>query len=63
MNGDTNGHAEPTGAKRKRSLEEDPLQEPKRGKMQMNSNTDGFLINDVVIADDSTDGAIVIDDD
>ena len=52
-----------TGTKRKRSLEEDPQQKPKRGKIQLNFNTDGFLINDVVIADDQNDGAIVIDDD
>jgi hypothetical protein len=63
MNGASNGHAEITGTKRKRSLEEDSQQEPKRGKIQMNFNTDGFLINDVVIADDQNDGAIVIDDD
>ncbi|KAL2044295.1 hypothetical protein N7G274_003000 [Stereocaulon virgatum] len=62
-NGASNGHAEITGTKRKRSLEEDSQREPKRGKIQMNFNTDGFLINDVVIADDQNDGAIVIDDD
>ena len=66
-NGDTNGHVTvpPVGTKRKRSLE-DPesglQQESKRGKMQMPSKAMGFQDDDLVIADDSNDGAIVIDD-
>ena len=66
-NGETNGHAtvSPVGTKRKRSLE-DPenglQQENKRGKMQMPSKAIGLQDDDLVIADDSNDGAIVIDD-
>ena len=66
-NGDTNGHMTlpPVGTKRKRSLE-DPesglQQDNKRGKIQMPSQAMGFQDNDLVIADDSNDGAIVIDD-
>ena len=66
-NGDTNGHATapPVGTKRKRSLE-DPdnshQQDGKRGKTQMPSQALGFQDNDLVIADDSNDGSIVIDD-
>ena len=66
-NGGTNGHvtASSVGTKRKRSLE-DPVdglqQDNKRGKIQMPSNAIGFQDDDLVIADDSTDGAIVIDD-
>lgn len=66
-NGGTNGHvtASSVGTKRKRSLE-DPVdglqQDNKRGKVQMPSNAIGFQDDDLVIADDSTDGAIVIDD-
>ena len=62
-NGNVNGYTEPTGTKRKRSLEEDQQQEAKRGKMQMTFTSDGFQTNDVVIADDLADGAIVIEDD
>ena len=66
-NGETNGHvtAPPVGTKRKRSLEDPgngPQQDGKRGKMQIPSQAIGFQDNDLVIADDSTDGAIVIDD-
>lgn len=66
-NGDTNGHGttEPVGTKRKRSLEEPDNgvpQDHKRGKIQMPSKAIGFQDDDLVIADDSTDGAIVIDD-
>lgn len=66
-NGDTNGHVttHPVGTKRKRSLE-DPenglQQDTKRGKMQIPSKAIGFQDDDLVIADDSNDGAIVIDD-
>ena len=65
-NGGTNGHvtASSAGMKRKRSLEDptDGLQQDnKRGKIQMPSNAIGFQDDDLVIADDSTDGAIVID--
>ena len=66
-NGDANGHATapPVGTKRKRSLE-DPdnslQQDGKRGKMQMPSQAIGSQDNDLVIADDSNDGSIVIDD-
>lgn len=66
-NGDTNGHVTtpPVGTKRKRSLE-DPRsglqQDTKRGKMQIPSKAIGFQDDDLVIADDSNDGAIVIDD-
>ncbi len=66
-NGDTNGHTtnSPVGTKRKRSLE-DPestaQQENKRGKIEMPSKAIGFQDDDLVIADDSNDGAIVIDD-
>lgn len=66
-NGDTNGHVTtpPVGTKRKRSLE-DPenglQQDTKRGKMQIPSKAIGFQDDDLVIADDSNDGAIVIDD-
>ena len=67
INGDTNGHGkiEPVGTKRKRSLEEPENgvpQDHKRGKIQMLSKAIGFQDDDLVIADDSTDGAIVIDD-
>lgn len=66
-NGDTNGHGttEPVGTKRKRSLDEPEngvQQDHKRGKIQMASKAIGFQDDDMVIADDSTDGAIVIDD-
>lgn len=70
-NGDTNGHvnghvtASPVGMKRKRSLEEPENgleQGNKRGKIQMPSKAIGFQDDDLVIADDSNDGAIVIDD-
>ena len=66
-NGETNGHmaAPPVGTKRKRSLEDPgngPQQDGKRGKMEMPSRAIGFQDNDLVIADDSNDGAIVIDD-
>ena len=66
-NGDTNGHvtAPPVDLKRKRSLEDPedgPQQDGKRGKMQMPSKAIGFQDNDLVIADDSNDGSIVIDD-
>lgn len=66
-NGDTNGHrtAEPVGTKRKRSLEESEngvQQDHKRGKMEMSSKAVGLQGDDLVIADDSNDGAIVIDD-
>ena len=66
-NGDTNGHTttSPVGTKRKRSLD-DPestaQQENKRGKIEMPSKAIGFQDDDLVIADDSNDGAIVIDD-
>ena len=66
-NGEMNGYAtvSPVGTKRKRGLE-DPenglQQENKRGKMQMPSKAIGFQDDDLVIADDSNDGAIVIDD-
>lgn len=66
-NGDTNGHstASAVGTKRKRSLE-DPdhslQQDKKRGKVQMPSQAIGFQDDELVIADDSNDGAIVIDD-
>lgn len=66
-NGDTNGHvaASFVGTKRKRSLE-DPengqQQDNKRGKIQMPSKAVGVQDDDLVIADDSNDGAIVIDD-
>lgn len=66
-NGDTNGHVTtpPVGTKRKRSSE-DPesglQQDTKRGKMQIPSKAIGFQDDDLVIADDSNDGAIVIDD-
>ena len=66
-NGDTNGHltTSSVGTKRKRSLEdiENGLQQDnKRGKIQMPSQAIGFQDEDLVIADDSNDGAIVIDD-
>lgn len=66
-NGNTNGHgtASSIGTKRKRSLEdpENGLQhDNKRGKIQMPSKAIGFQDDDLVIADDSNDGAIVIDD-
>lgn len=66
-NGETNGHvtASPVGTKRKRSIE-DPgnglQQENKRGKIQMSSKANGFQDDDLIIPDDSHDGAIVIDD-
>lgn len=67
-NGDTNGHADTNGAsaKRKRSLEEpeEPAkQEAKRGKKQKNMKSESFNGDDLVIADDGHEGAIVIDDD
>ena len=67
LNGDTNGHATDAtvGIKRKRSLEdlENGLQQDKkRGKTQMPSKATGFQDDDLIIADDSNDGAIVIDD-
>ncbi len=66
-NGDTNGHvtASPIGTKRKRSLEDSEnglQQDNKRGRIQMPSKAIGFQDDDLVIADDSNDGAIVIDD-
>lgn len=66
-NGDTNGHATapPVGTKRKRSLEEPDhnlQQDNKRGKIQVPSQAIGFQDDELVIADDSNDGAIVIDD-
>ena len=66
-NGDINGHAAapPVGMKRKRSLEDSETslqQDSKRGKIQMPSQAIGFQDDDLVIADDSNDGAIVIDD-
>ena len=66
-NGDTNGHvtASPVGMKRKRSLEDSEnglQQDNKRGRIQMPSKAIGFQDDDLVIADDSNDGAIVIDD-
>ena len=66
-NGDINGHAAapPVGTKRKRSLEDSEnslQQDSKRGKIQMPSQAIGFQDDDLVIADDSNDGAIVIDD-
>ena len=63
----TNGHVtvSPVGTKRKRSLE-DPenglQQDNKRGKIQMPSKAIGFQDDDLIIADDSNDGAIIIDD-
>ena len=66
-NGDINGHvtASTVGIKRKRSLEdlENGLQQDnKRGKTEMPSKAMGFQDDDLIIADDSNDGAIVIDD-
>ena len=66
-NGDTNGHvtASPAGTKRKRSLgdpENGVAQNNKRGKMEMPSKAIGLQHDDLVIADDSVDGSIVIDD-
>ena len=66
-NGDTNGHATaaPAGMKRKRSLEDlehNSQQDNKRGKIQMPTKAVGFQDDDLVIADDLNDGAIVIDD-
>ncbi|CAF9910654.1 MAG: E1 ubiquitin-activating protein uba2 [Alectoria fallacina] len=66
-NGDTNGHvkAESIGLKRKRSLDEHEngvQQDHKRGKIQMPSKAMGSQVDDLVIEDDSNDGAIVIDD-
>ncbi|KAF6236095.1 hypothetical protein HO173_005723 [Letharia columbiana] len=66
-NGDTNGHVttSPVGTKRKRSLEEPESglqQGHKRGKIHMPSKAIGFQDDGLVIADDSNDGAIVIDD-
>ncbi|KAM0803003.1 hypothetical protein BDR22DRAFT_879572 [Usnea florida] len=66
-NGDTNGHltASAAGIKRKRSLEDpenDLQQDNKRGKTQLPSKAMGFQDDDLIIPDDSNDGAIVIDD-
>ena len=66
-NGYTNGHTEPTAtsAKRKRSLEESestPQKNAKLIKLQRNLKAEGFGGDDVVIADDDIEGAIVIDD-
>lgn len=66
-NGDTNGHAEPSPAstKRKRGLEESeatPHKEAKLAKLQRNVKAEVFQGDNVVIADDEPDGAIVIDD-
>ena len=66
-NGDTNGHltASTAGIKRKRSLEDpenDLQQDNKRGKTQLPSKAMGFQDDDLIIPDDSNDGAIVIDD-
>ena len=67
INGDTNGHVttSPVGTKRKRSFDESgggPQQDAKRGKIQMPSQAIGFQDDDLVIADDGNDGAILIDD-
>lgn len=62
-NGHTNGHPESSGTKRKRSLEEDPDQSLKRGKMQASSKAEASQSDNVVIQDDENDGAIVIDSD
>ena len=66
-NGDTNGHTadNSAGRKRKRSLEineTDPQQEAKRSKMQMNFKAEGYQDDELVIADDPNEGAIIIDD-
>ncbi|KAK4690428.1 ubiquitin-like 1-activating enzyme E1 B, partial [Lecanoromycetidae sp. Uapishka_2] len=66
-NGNTNGHVEPSpaGTKRKRDLDESeasPQRAPKLAKMQRNVKAEESRGDDVIIADDEHDGAIVIDD-
>lgn len=66
-NGNTNGHAElnSTGTKRKREFDESEAtlyKEPKLAKVQRNMKAEGSGGDDVIIADDERDGAIVIGD-
>ena len=64
-NGDTNGvhgangvsGTNGTGIKRKRSRSPEEQQDPKTAKIQKTSNTD-----DLIVLDDSSNGAIIIDD-
>lgn len=66
-NGTTNGHVvpSPAGIKRKRDLDEPeaiPQKEAKLAKMQRNVKAEVSGGDDVIIADDEHNGAIVIDD-
>ena len=62
-NGYINGHCEPSSSKRKRSLEDDVKERPKRSKTQVNVKAEASQSDDVIIEDDGNNGAIVIDSD